>query len=110
MNSTDINQGTDIASVNDLMARIAFDGPAPIAIVRHTDMKILFVNRQFENHLGYSNSDIANHDIFFTNFLEDYLQDRLLLQLNLVKTDVSAQSRFVIYPLKTRNGNTVPFN
>jgi len=112
MNSTDITQDyiDTMSPANDLLNKVAFEGPAPIAIVRYNDLKILFVNRQFEYYLGYSNADIANNDISFSSLLEEYLHDRLRFQLNLVRTDMSAQSRFVIYQLRAKNGNSIPFN
>ncbi len=111
MDSIDIQQGTDrFTPASDLLTRVALDGPAPIAIVRFSDMKILFVNRQFEYYLGYSNSDIVAEDTFFSNLMDEYLHDRFNFQLSLVTHDLPARSRFVLYPMKTKSGNTIPFN
>jgi len=92
-----------------LLQQIAMDGPGIIAMVRPGDLKVLFVNKQFEYYLGHSNADIEQNDIFFKDFVDTYLHERLGFQLHLVDDDISARSRYVIYPLKSKAGATKMF-
>ena len=92
-----------------MLNSMAMDGPGLTAMVRAADLKVLFVNNQFEHYLGYSNADLAAIDIFFTDILEKYLHDRLMFQLNMIRNDHAARSRYVIYPLKGKGGAVSPF-
>ena len=92
-----------------LLECIAMDGPAIIAMLRAKDSKILFVNKQFEHYLGYSNADIESKDVYFTDLLEDYLHERLAFQLNAVIDSIPSRSRYVIYPLKSSAGELSMF-
>ncbi len=85
------------------------NGPGLVALVQASDLRILFVNKSFEHYLGYSNTEIESTEIFFTDLCEDYILDRLAYQLNAVSDDVAASSRYVIYPLKRKNGEMAPF-
>ena len=98
-----------VLSQRALLECMAMNGPAAVALARPSDLKILFVNNQFEYYFGYTNTEVASTDIFFTDLCEDYLHDRLAFQFNTIRDDVSAQSRYVIYPFKGKNGNTMPF-
>lgn len=86
--------------------RIAMDGPGLNALIQLPDLKILFVNKQFEHYLGYSNDDIEHGPACFTDILEHYQLERFLYQLSAVKESIDYQSRFVIYRLKNKNGKT----
>ncbi len=55
--------------------------PGLVAIVRHPDMKIFFVNDQFERYMGYSNADLAGEGLYFNTLLESYQHDHLANQL-----------------------------
>ena len=92
-----------------LLECIAMDGPGIIAMLRAKDSKILFVNKQFEHYLGYSNADIESKDVYFTDLLEDYLHERLAFQLNAVIDSIPSRSRYVIYPLKSSAGELSMF-
>ena len=83
-----------------LLQSVAMEGPSLVAMVRAADMKILFLNKQFEYYLGYSNADIENADVFFKDIVEEYLQERLGFQLHMVEDVIPARSRYVIYPLR----------
>jgi len=92
-----------------LYKRIALGGPGLVAVIRSSDLRILFVNTLFEHYLGYSNTDITNAEVYFTDLLEDYLYDRLLFQLKIAEENIDSWSRFVVYRLKNKNGNTTPY-
>ena len=103
---------TNQTSQNDLLPKlallqyIAMDGPGIVAMVNAHDLGILFVNKQFEHYLGYTNANIESEKLFFTELLEDQLRDRLTFQLQLVEDDIDARSRYVIYRLKNNKGET----
>jgi len=89
---------------------IAMGGPALVALIRSPDLKICFVNNQFEHHLGYTNGDLEEGEgIYFTDLLNEYLVDRLLYQLNNCLDSADARSRYVIYRLKNKNGQIGAF-
>jgi len=83
---------------------IAMGGPGINAVVRLPGLKIFFANKQFEHYLGYTSHDIENGDSFFSDILEDYQLPRFLYQVSLVKGNIDARSRFVIYHLKNKRG------
>ena len=88
---------------------IAMGGPSLVAIVHSQDLKIAFVNTQFEHYLGYTSRDLKDTELKFTDLLEEYLIDRLQYQLNNCKEDIDARSRYVVYRLKSKNGQTACF-
>lgn len=92
-----------------LLECIAMQGPGLIALVRASDLKILFINKSFEDYLGYTNSEIENSEILFTDLCEFYLLDRLAFQLNSVQDDAAASARYVLYPLKKKTGELATF-
>ncbi len=92
----------------DAILKCIAGGPGLVAIVRAADMKTLYVNEQFEKHLGYSNAYLEGNDLVFSDLVEDYLHDRLRFHLNMVKDDPKASSSYVIYRLKARNGSEIP--
>lgn len=83
--------------------------PGLVAIIRLPDTKIFFINSQFEYHLGYSNSDLTGKGLYFNNLLENNQHDHLINQLNNVNNSLTGLSAFVIYALKNKNGNVIPF-
>ncbi len=94
---------------NQFLKTVAFGGPGMVAIIRASDLKLLFVNGEFEHNLGYTNSDLEDHDIKFSELLDNYIKDRLLYQLNLVSESSDATHRFVIYKVKNKTGVSTPF-
>ena len=105
---TSANPGND-AQQQALMQCLAMEGPALNAIIRSSDLKILVVNKQFEHYLGYANTDFERGDIFFPELFEPYLYDRFAYQLDSVKDNKTASSRYVIYLLTGRNGEQRPY-
>jgi signal transduction histidine kinase len=94
---------------NQFFKTVAYGGPGMVAIIRTKDLKILFVNTQFEHYIGYLNTDLENNDIKFSDLLDNYLCDRFLSQLNLVSENIEASSRFIIYPVKNKKGEALLF-
>ena len=88
---------------------IAMDGPSLTAIITASDLSITFINRTFEYYLGYNTSDIEGYKLKFPYLLDEYMHDRLLYQLGTVSDDVAAQSRYVIYELRNKNGKMAPY-
>ena len=92
-----------------LLEVIAMDGPGLVALIRAADLKVLFVNHQFHSYLGYTNADLEKETLLFTDLFVDNIQQRLLFQLNFVKDDVAARSRYVIYRLSGKDKKILPF-
>jgi signal transduction histidine kinase len=93
-----------------LLKDIAMGGPSLIAIVHAPDLKLVFINTQFEHYLGYTNDDLqAVGGLKFTDLLEKYLVDRLLYQLMNCRENPAERSRYVIYRLKGKNDHIIPF-
>jgi signal transduction histidine kinase len=88
---------------------IADGGAGLVAVIRWPDMKLLFINKQFQYYLGYSKTDLEREDVFFSALLEDYHKDLLANQLKSVDEDVPARSSFFIYPLKSKSGIVGPY-
>ncbi len=88
---------------------MAMGGPGLNALIQFPDLKLIFVNHQFEHYLGYANEDIKNEGIYLTDLFEENQSDRFLYQLRSVKEDEEAQSMFVIYRLKNRKGSLISF-
>lgn len=85
------------------------NNPGMVAIIRFSDFRILFVNKQFSNHLGYTGDDLHGNGVIFTDLLANSQYDHLLNHLQNVDDDIASRSRFVIYSLKRRDGHIVPF-
>ncbi len=100
---------TEPGNANQLLQAAAYGGPGLVAIARASDLRIVFVNHQFEQHLGYTFKDIADNDIKFTDLVDPYLTDRLLYQLNRVSDNTEESSHFVIYQLKNKFGGLSRF-
>ncbi len=83
--------------------------PGMIAIVRDSDLKVIFVNSVFESYLGYSFGDLATADLFFTDLTEPYQYDRLRYQLQTVVETVARRNSYVIYKLKDKKGKIASF-
>ena len=105
----DKSNNNDISTSDALLKSAAMDGSALIAIIRMPDLRLLFANKTFERHLGYSNKDIEENCICFYDFLDSNHHDRLLYQLNNVIENAEAHSRFLIYMLTGKNGMTTPY-
>ena len=86
---------------------IAMDGPALLAIIDAKDFKIRFINETFTYYLGYTNKDIEENNLFFADLIDAYMIDRLSYQLNTVKDEIAARSRYVVYTLKGKNAEKV---
>ncbi len=111
MRQTDItNNVAQEAKLNEQVLRtIAEGGSALIAVVGLPDLKILFVNKQFEHYLGYSNEEVNAGNILFTDLLENYQNPRLLYQFSIIDESYEARSKYVIYRLKGKDQNVLPF-
>ncbi len=84
-------------------------GPALLMIVRPADLKILYANEQFENYLGYTEADLKGTGIFFTDLIREHLHQRVQFQLTTLKSDPKASTRYVLYPLKGKDGKETPY-
>ncbi len=82
--------------------------PGMVAIIRFSDMKVFFVNQQFEHYLGYNDQDLQE-GLYFNKLLANMQEEHLINQLKHTTTDLEARSSFVIYRLRNKNGNVVPF-
>lgn len=87
--------------VQDLnfMQHIMASGPAFVAIVQESDLKIVFVNNLFEHELGYSNEEVCREDRYFTEFMDDYQLDRLKYHMQSVKDIYTKSTAYTIYKL-----------
>jgi len=102
-------EGTHLIPGDKFIKGIAAGGSGMAAILQATDYKILFVNKQFEHYLGYSNDDIEANGLFLSSLLEGYQMDLLLNQLQGVEDDMLARSHYVIYSLRAKNGTVRPY-
>ncbi len=82
--------------------QVAAAGPGFVAIVRSSDLRLLFVNKFFEMELGCSNDDVSEQDIYFTDFVTPFQHDRLKYQLLSVKDTYNKSTAYVIYHLSPR--------
>lgn len=87
---------------------IPYNNPALVAVVRSADMRILYVNQQFQHYVGYSNADLGS-GVYFSSLLEEYHHDRLLSQLKRAESSVEARSGYLIYQLKNKQNSYLPF-
>ncbi len=94
----------------EMLQNIAMGGPSLVAVISSTELRISFVNETFGKKLGYTNQDLVETGLLFTDLLEEYMIDRLRYQLNNCKENVDARSRYVIYKLKAKDGSTHCFN
>ena len=78
--------------------------PGLVAIIKQSDWTMLFVNNSFKHYLEYSNEDVSEECISFTDLLEDYQHDRLSNQLANIKDNIASRSQYLIYPLKSKSG------
>jgi signal transduction histidine kinase len=88
---------------------LPYYNPGVGIVVRYRDMRILYVNQQFEHYLGFSNSDLIGEGLYFSSLLEDYQHDRLLSQLKNVESGAEARSSYFIYRLKNKNNKFTSF-
>lgn len=97
---------TSLAQADSFFKNVATWIPGMLAVVRAADMKLIFVNQQFEHYLGYSNND---QDIIFTDLLESNQISRFKNQLAQVKDELSARSTYVMYKMNNKKGNLMSF-
>jgi signal transduction histidine kinase len=88
---------------------IANGGPCLNAVITGPDMRLSFVNKQFEHYLGYTNEDVLTIGICLTDIVDKNQQSRLVYQLGTVMKSIEAQSSFVIYHLKHKDGKIAPY-
>ena len=111
MNTTTDNPDNSVSLLldDDFFKEVPHYNPGMVAVVRATDLKIFFVNKQFENYLGYSNKDLATTDVFFSNIIEQYQHDHLVNQLTYSNDSPDSLSGYVIYKLKNKEGKRSPY-
>ncbi len=76
--------------------------PGLIAVVRARDLKVVFVNQLFQHYFGYSNSDLDENQLLFTDILDDYQVDRLFHHLSMAEKIVASRTSYVIYRMANR--------
>ena len=111
MNTTTDNPDNSVSLLldDDFFKEAPHYNPGMVAVVRAADLKIFFVNKQFENYLGYSNKDLATNDVFFSNIIEQYQHDHLVNQLTYSNDSPDSLSGYVIYKLKNKEGKRSPY-
>lgn len=82
--------------------QVAAAGPGFVAIVRGSDLRLLFVNDFFELELGCSNAEVNEGEIYFTDFLAPFQHDRLRHHILSVKHLYNKSTAYVIYHLGKR--------
>ncbi len=85
----------DLAFMQHIMA----SGPGIVAIVRESDLKIVFVNDLFEHEMGHTNEEVCNGNIYFSDFMDVYQQDRLKYHMQSVKNIYTRSTAYTIYKL-----------
>jgi signal transduction histidine kinase len=83
--------------------QVAAAGPGFVAIVRGSDLRLLFVNKFFELELDCTNEEVGEKEIYFTDFLTPFQHDRLKHQMLSVKDAYNKSIAYVIYHLSPRN-------
>lgn len=86
----------------DFYKHIMASGPGLVAVVRETDLKIVFVNSFFEYEMGYSNQEVEEGTVCFTELMDLYQQDRLRYHMLSVKDNYTQSTAYTIYKLKSR--------
>ncbi len=107
--TTGTNNSVALLLDDDFFKEVPHYNPGMVAVVRANDLKIFFVNKQFENYLGYNNSDLADTGVFFSDIIEQYQQDHLINQLAHSDGSPDTISGYVIYKLKNKNGSRKPY-
>lgn len=82
--------------------QVAAAGPGFVAIVRGSDLRLLFVNKFFELELDCTNEEVGEQEIYFTDFLTPFQHDRLKYQMLSVKDTYNKSTAYVIYHLSPR--------
>jgi len=93
---------------DDYLKYLPVSNPGMVAIVRFSDMKVFFINQQFTHYLGYTNQDL-HEGLYFNKMLANMQEEHLVNQLKHTTTDIEARSTFVIYRLRNKDGNVIPF-
>jgi signal transduction histidine kinase len=106
-----VNATDDISFIpNDLFLKgIANGGSGMVAIVRSDDLRVVFLNNQFEYYLGYSTTDLEGPGLYFSSLLEEYQHLLLINQLRTVDDNISPRSQYTIYQVKGKNGIVKPY-
>lgn len=94
---------------DEFVKSIPMYNPGLVLVLRLPDTKIVYVNNQVEQYLGYSNTSLAQEDIYFVNLLEPYQREFLLNQLSTVKDSTSARSKYMMYRLRSKNASVLSF-
>jgi len=93
----------------DFYKRLASAGPGLVAIVKLSNMSIVFVNNAFEHYLGYTQFDIDTTGVLFTELIDNYQLTRFEYQLKRVQDNFEYRSQYVIYRLKEKDGAVAPY-
>jgi signal transduction histidine kinase len=107
-------ENINIPEANQLLSEpylkaLPASNPGLVCVIRLSDMKVMHVNEQFTYYLGYTSDDLHGETPPFSSLLEDYQYDHLIHQLHTVDNNIQARSAYVIYRLKGKNGNILPF-
>lgn len=93
----------------DFYKRLSSSGPGLVAIVKLTDLSIVFVNNAFEHYLGYTQDDVETEGVLFTQLIDKYQLTRFEYQIKRVEDNFEYRSQYVIYRLKDKDGTIAPY-
>ena len=93
----------------DFYKRLAASGPGLVAIMKLSDLSIVFVNNAFEHYLGYTQDAIETEGLQFTQLLDKYQLTRFEYQIKRVDDNFGYRSQYVIYRLKDKKGTIAPY-
>ncbi len=99
---------SDYGLDSSAMARIAAGGPMLVAIIRSKDYSFIYANTKFEQHLGYSASELTGEKKF-TDLIEAYQLHRFEFVLKNVADINDAQAQFSVFKLLNKQGVLRPF-
>ncbi len=87
---------------NGIFKNIVLNIPGILAVVNSSDLKIAFVNKQFENTLGYLNDDIINKNLLITDLICINQKNRLIHKLENIQEENSSMN-FNVFNVKSKN-------
>jgi signal transduction histidine kinase len=108
-NTEDTNNNAPLLLDDEFLKQVPHYNPGMVALVRANDLRIFFVNKQFEHYLGYSNKDLTDAEVSFSGIIEQYQHDHLLDQLTYCNDTIDQLSGYVIYKLKSKEGKRSPY-
>lgn len=105
MKSEVMNEKVPIA----FFENISKGGAGAVAVIDPDSYKIVFSNQQFEERFGSEESLLTGESFLFSDLIEDFLPERLNIQLQQVSRFSEERGKHTVYRLKEHNGEVFSY-